>query len=174
MFERITEKTFDEIFPLLESAFPVTELRVKEDQRALLGEPCYRLYGVRREGAFAATFATWEIEDFLYIEHFAVKEEYRNGGYGGMLLDALLAEKKRPMVLEVELPEDALTRRRIGFYERHGLVFNSYPYLQPPMRKGQGVLPLRLMTKPAAIDAKTYQRYKKRIHSLVYKYEGDL
>lgn len=42
MFERITEKTFDEIFPLLESAFPVTELRVKEDQRALLGEPCYR------------------------------------------------------------------------------------------------------------------------------------
>lgn len=48
MFERITEKTFDEIFPLLESAFPVTELRVKEDQRALLGEPCYRLYGVRR------------------------------------------------------------------------------------------------------------------------------
>ena len=56
---------------------------------------------------FAATFATWEIEDFLYIEHFAVKEEYRNGGYGGMLLDALLAEKKRPMVLEVELPEDA-------------------------------------------------------------------
>lgn len=42
---------------------------------------------------------------------FAVKEEYRNGGYGGMLLDALLAEKKRPMVLEVELPEDALTRR---------------------------------------------------------------
>ena len=72
------------------------------------------------------------------------------------------------------LPEDALTRRRIGFYERHGLVFNSYPYLQPPMRKGQGVLPLRLMTKPAAIDAKTYQRYKKRIHSIVYKYEGDL
>lgn len=52
MFERITEKTFDEIFPLLESAFPVTELRVKEDQRALLKEPCYRLYGVRREGVF--------------------------------------------------------------------------------------------------------------------------
>ena len=48
MFERITEKTFDEIFPLLESAFPVTELRVKEDQRALLKEPCYRLYGVRK------------------------------------------------------------------------------------------------------------------------------
>lgn len=174
MFERITEKTFDEIFPLLEAAFPVTELRIKEDQKKLLQEDCYYLYGVRKDGAFAAVFATWEIEDFLYIEHFAVKEEYRNGGYGGQLLDALLEEKGRPMVLEVEEPEDELTRRRIGFYQRHGLVYNEYPYLQPPMRKGQDLLPLRLMTKPAAIDTETYQRYKKRIHTMVYKFEGDI
>ncbi len=174
MFERITETTFDEIFPLLESAFPVNELREKERQKAMLAEPCYRLYGVRKDGGFAAVFAAWEIEDFLYIEHFAVKEECRNGGFGGTLLDAFLAEKGRPTVLEVEEPEDELTQRRIGFYERHGFVFNGYPYLQPPMRQGQDVLPLKLMTKPSAIDETTYQRYKKKIHSIVYKYEGDL
>ena len=50
MFERITKETFDEIFPLLEEAFPVTELRVKEDQKSLLGEEYYRLYGVRKDG----------------------------------------------------------------------------------------------------------------------------
>ena len=43
MFERITEETFDEIFPLLEAAFPVTELRIREDQRNLLQEEYYRL-----------------------------------------------------------------------------------------------------------------------------------
>ncbi len=171
MFERITEKTFDDIFPLLEKAFPVTELRIKENQRALLKEPCYRLYGVKKENAYAAVFATWEIDDFLYIEHFAVREDCRNGGWGGHLLDALLEEKGRPMVLEVEEPEDELTRRRIGFYERHGLVYNDYPYLQPPMRKGQDMLPLRLMTNPSAIDEKTYERYKKQIYKIVYKYE---
>ena len=172
MFERITEKTFDEIFPLLEAAFPVTELRLKEDQRKLLQEECYRLYGVRKGGGFAAVFATWEIEDFLYIEHFAVKEEYRNGGYGGSLLDALLKEKGRPMVLEVEVPEDELTRRRVGFYERHGLVYNDYPYLQPPLRKGNDLLPLRFMTYPEAIGERTYDRYKTLIYKIVYKYEG--
>lgn len=172
MFERITEKTFDEIFPLLEEAFPVTELRIKADQRKLLQEENYRLYGVRKNGEFAAVFATWEIDDFLYIEHFAVKKEYRNGGYGGSLLDTLLEEKGKPMVLEVEVPEDDMTRRRIGFYERHGLVYNEYPYLQPPMRKGQGMLPLRFMTKPAAIKEETYERYKTLIHRIVYKYEG--
>ena len=172
MFERITEATFDEIFPLLEEAFPVTELRVKEEQRSLLGEACYRLYGVRKDGGFAAVFGVWEIDDFLYIEHFAVKKEYRNGGYGGSWLDALLEEKGKSMVLEVEVPEDDLTRRRIGFYQRHGLVYNDYPYLQPPLRKGNALLPLRLMTKPAAIDEMTYERYKKRIYAVVYKYDG--
>ena len=55
MFERITEETFDEIFPLLESAFPVTELRTKEDQRTLLKEAAYVLYGVRKNGVFVHT-----------------------------------------------------------------------------------------------------------------------
>ena len=77
------------------------------------------------------------------------------------------------MVLEVEVPEDEMTRRRIGFYERHGLVYNDYPYLQPPMRKGQEMLPLRFMTKPSAVDEKTYERYKKQIYRIVYKYEGE-
>ena len=49
MLERITENTFDEIFPLLEAAFPITELRTKEEQRKLLQEECYRLYGIRKD-----------------------------------------------------------------------------------------------------------------------------
>lgn len=173
MFERITEETFEQIFPLLEEAFPITELREKERQRAMLQNPCYRLYGVRKEGGFGAVFAAWEIDDFLYIEHFAVKKAFRNGGYGGRLLDAFLEEKRKPTVLEVEEPEDDLTRRRIGFYQRHGFIFNTYPYLQPPMRAGQDMLPLKLMTKPTAIDEETYQRYKKKIHTIVYGYEGE-
>lgn len=171
MFQRITEETFDAVFPLMESAFPVTELRVKERQKALLQEPCYRLYGVPGEAGMQAVFAVWEIEDFLYIEHFAVREDCRNGGYGGGLLDKLIAETGKPVVLEVEVPEDELTRRRIGFYKRHGFVYNEYPYLQPPMREGQGMLPLMLMTNPAAIDEKTYERYKTLIHRIVYHYE---
>lgn len=174
MFERITEATFDAIFPLLEEAFPVTELREKENQRQLLREDAYRLYGVpHEESGYGAVFATWEIDDFLYIEHFAVKPEYRNSGYGGRLLEELLAWKARPLVLEVELPEDEMTRRRIGFYERHGLCYNAYPYLQPPMRKGQDFLPLRLMTAPTVIDAPTYQSYREKIHRMVYKYKGE-
>lgn len=171
MFQRIMEDRFDEAFPLLERAFPATELREKERQRALLQEPCYRLYGVEGEGGLQALFAVWEIADFLYIDHFTVREDCRNGGFGGRLLDRLVAEKGRPVVLEVELPEDEMARRRIGFYERHGFTYNAYPYLQPPMREGQGMQPLRMMTHPSAIDEKTYERYKRLIYQTAYHYE---
>lgn len=173
MLQRITEESFDEIFPLLETAFPVTELRTKENQRALLQRPCYRLYGVNMQQVYTAVIAVWEIEDFLYIEHFAVGEKWRNHGFGGKLLDAFLTEYHRPAVLEVEVPEDALTRRRIAFYQRHGFCYNAYPYLQPPMRKGQGMLPLRLMTRPGTIDEATYERYREQIYKIVYQYKGE-
>ena len=32
MFQRITEETFDTAYPLLETAFPITELREKDRQ----------------------------------------------------------------------------------------------------------------------------------------------
>ena len=86
------------------------------------------------------------------------------------MLDLFVEWNGKNVVLEVELPEDALTRRRIGFYERHGFVWNDYPYMQPPMRKGQEPLPLRLMTKPTALDVETYERYRSAIHQNVYRY----
>ena len=59
MFQRITEETFDTAYPLLETAFPITELREKDRQKALLKEPCYRLYGVPVDNEMRAVFAVW-------------------------------------------------------------------------------------------------------------------
>lgn len=175
MFERITAKEqFENVYPILEASFPVTELRTKEKQEELLAREGYRLYGVKAEtGGYFAVIAAWELaEDFVYLEHFAVAEKKRNGGLGGKLLEDFLAWYDRKAVLEVEVPEDALTKRRVGFYQRHGFFYNDYPYLQPPMRPGQEMLPLRLMTRPEPIDEKEYLRYRDLIHWQVYRYFG--
>lgn len=173
MFHRIQTRTeFERIFPILEEAFPVTELRTREKQAELLEKEKYRLFGFSdEEGEDFAVIAAWELaEDFIYLEHFAVAKEKRNGGAGGRILEAFLDWYGRDAVLEVEVPEDELTKRRVGFYERHGFHFNAYPYLQPPMRKGQDMLPLRLMTRPEKIEEETYLRYRKLIHENVYQY----
>ena len=104
------------------------------------------------------------------MEHFAISPEKRNGGFGGFVLDSFLNQIQKNAVLEVEVPEDTLTQRRVAFYERHGFYFNPYPYLQPPMREGQSTLPLRLMTRPTKIDVDTYERYRLCIHQKVYRF----
>lgn len=174
MLERITKDTFDEIYPILEEAFPVEELREKERQEALLDKPQYRLFGIKNEcDVLQGAIAMWDFEDFIYIEHFVIKPSFRNGGFGGKKLREIIAWAGRPVVLEVEVPTDEMTKRRIGFYERHGFFFNEYPYLQPPMRMGQGRLPLRLMTMPERISQDVYERYKRMIHRIVYNFEEE-
>lgn len=176
MLERITKETFDDIYPIFEEAFPVEELREKERQKTLLDKPQYRLYGIKNEseyGVLQGAVAMWDFNDFIYIEHFAIKPIHRNGGFGGKKLKEMIAWVGRPVVLEVEVPTDEMTKRRVGFYERHGFFFNDYPYLQPPMRVGQKMLPLRLMTIPEKISEEVYERYKRTIHKIVYNFEEE-
>lgn len=172
MFDRIeTSDAFERVFPILQEAFPVTELRTKQKQIELLQDPLYRLYAIQNETSEdVGVLACWEMEqNWIYIEHFAIVPEKRNGGFGGHVLDCFLQEVKKDVVLEVEVPNDALTKRRVAFYERHGFGLNAYPYLQPPLREGQGILPLRLMTKPSRIDVDTYEKYRLCIHKKVYR-----
>ncbi|WP_352399328.1 GNAT family N-acetyltransferase [Anaerotignum sp.] len=172
MFERITKDTFEMVYPILKEAFPVEELREKERQKGLLDKKQYRLYGIKDDtGILQGVFAMWDFDEFFYFEHFAIKPEFRNGGFGGRKLDEIVKWAGRPIVLEVEMPEDELAQRRIGFYKRHGFYYNDYPYLQPPMRKDQGVLPLRLMTTPTEISEDVFEKYKSLIHKVVYGYE---
>lgn len=173
MFERVLNKAdFEKAYLILKQSFPETELRTREDQFGLLQNERYCLYAIKDEkGEMSGVIAVWELpEELLYVDHFAVLPEKRNHGFGGEVLDSFLKWKKKKVVLEVELPEDAITRRRIGFYERHGFVWNDYPYMQPPMRKGQKPFPLRLMTRPEGLDRETYEKYRSCLHHLVYGY----
>jgi len=176
MFEKITKDTFDSVFSILENSFPPTELRTKERQYALLHNPCYKLYGNRKEDAagFAAVLATWEIEDILFLEHFAVREDCRNVGYGGKVLDMFFDLKNMPIILEAELPQSDLTKRRIGFYQRHGYCLNEYKYVQPPMREDGIFVPLAIMTKPREISETQFRHYRSLLYRIVYQFEGEV
>ena len=85
------------------------------------------------------------------------------------MLQELVRKYQKQICLEVELPEDELTRRRIGFYERNGFVFNEYPYIQPPISKGKSPVPLRIMTYGSAITQDTFEEMKRVLYQRVYK-----
>lgn len=183
MLQRINETNFPEIYRIMQASFSDDEYRPYDEQLALFEEPEYWIYympaiGMERVGnhstgnstMHAAGFlAVWEFESFTYIEHFAVDPVLRNSGTGSAMLQKLVKQYQKPICLEVELPEDELTRRRIGFYERNGFVFNEYPYIQPPISKGKSPVPLRIMTYGSAITQDTFEEMKRVLYQRVYK-----
>ena len=165
MLQRINETDFPEIYRIMQASFSDDEYRPYDEQLALFEEPEYRIYYMP-----AGFLAVWEFESFIYIEHFAVDPALRNSGTGSAMLQELVKQYQKPICLEVELPEDELTRRRIGFYERNGFVFNEYPYIQPPISKGKSPVPLRIMTSGEAITRETFEAIKNVLYRSVYKY----
>mgnify|MGYP003295387530 CR=1 FL=1 len=110
---------------------------------------------------------TWEFDDFIYIEHFAINPSLRSQGYGSEALKAFIHEQGKPLVLEAEPPADEMTHRRIRFYERIDLTLYDYPYIQPAYTEESLPVELRLM---GTIDTETIplDKVSDTLHREVY------
>ena len=161
----------EQVLALMREAFPPTERRTDEAQRALFAHPLYRVHTVEEDRRVLAFMAAWSLQEMTFFEHFAVDSALRSQGLGGKFLDHLLSGAPQPAVLEVELPEDELTRRRIGFYQRHGLFLNERFYQQLPLRPGDSPTPMFLMSFPRALSDAEFLRVRREIYRHVYETE---
>lgn len=168
LLEQFYDKDFEEIYRIMEQSFPKDERRSRAGQENIVKEPCYQLYGGRKEGKIAAFFAVWDFESFSFIEHFAVEKESRNGGIGAELLAQLLEEIRKPVVLEVEPPEDELKKRRIAFYKRNGFQLNGYDYMQPAMSAERKAIPLMMMSYPKELTNYEFEKIRDTLYQQVY------
>ncbi len=96
--ERMQPADFDAVYRLLTQSFPAAERRGAAGQRALFSDSAYRVDILRApDGGVQALIASWDFDDFVFLEHFAVDPACRSGGIGGQMLDAMLARcGKRP------------------------------------------------------------------------------
>ena len=136
---------------LMNDAFPIEERRDNDKQRANTDHnPLFTVHLItdeKEDGTIVNVgfITSWDFCNFHYLEHFATGPQVRNMGYGKQVLSMVLDKMSGLIVLEVEEPEDELTRRRIGFYERNGFKLCQQEYTQPAYRPGVNGLPLKLM-----------------------------
>ena len=90
----------------------------------------------------------WTFDFFIYIEHFAISPEQRNGGYGAKSMNALMEQVQLPILAEIELPSSSeFAMRRLGFYEKLGFKpYYDIAYEQPPYEEGFEPVPMLLLT----------------------------
>lgn len=130
---------------LYEQSFPWSERR---DEYSLLQKIadddhffCNALF---IDNKFVGLFSFWDFQTFRYIEHFAVLPSLRNEKIGTATLSAFLRESTS-VVLEVEHPNDDLSKRRLAFYERLGFQLMCPEYMQPSYHEDEPDLPLLLL-----------------------------
>lgn len=154
---------------LLVASFPEAERRPLDDWRAYTDhEPRFHNNAVLDDGQPVGLMTYWDFDRFGYAEHFAIDPARRNGGLGQRVMQHLCQQWGRPFVLEVEMPDNDLARRRIGFYQRQGLVLWDALYQQPPYRPGDGFLPMRLMAHGDLQCTRDYEHVRSTIYREVY------
>ncbi len=151
---------YDWAMDLLAVSFPPYERRDDDLQRQVLQHNDYRLCAICDGQTPVGVVGYWDAPNFVYFENFCIDPAKRNGGYGSATLQYLTALGKT-FILEIELPEDDLTKRRLGFYQRNGMVANPYPHIQPHYRKDDEDLPLMILTYDKQISQQQYDEFRK-------------
>ena len=153
-------------------SFPINERRDIDAQRYNTdARTNFHCLLAEDDGKVVGFITYWHFGDFCYGEHLATDPLCRNKGYGARILSALHTQlsTSMPFVLEVEMPTDDLSRRRIAFYERNGFtLWRDSTYQQPPYRPGDTPLPMLLMVRGNLDPKNDFARVKATIHREVY------
>ena len=111
--------------------------------------------------------SVWVFDNFVFIEHLAIDEDKRSGGYGSKTVEKIKEVYNLPIILEAEAPETEQQKKRIRFYERLGFFVNDFYYEQPSYHGGKGV-PLKILSYPGAISQNEFENFVRVTGEWVY------
>ncbi len=168
---------FDSSWGIYCYSFPRCERRTLEDQIERMGDSLYHFEAAVVDGVVVGILGYWifnddELGNYIYLEHLATSRFMRNGGFGAKCLEHLKSSGF-PILLEIEQPEDELTRRRQGFYERSGFCLNEHRHCHSPYRADEGWVTLRIMAYPKVFSMTSYESFRVSQQSIMPVFDSD-
>jgi len=169
--ENSSDLLFVKMYELYRSAFPAVERRSLGSLEHILNyEENFEIDALLKDGEFVGFFTFWTFERFVFGEHFAIDSKMRGQNIGSEVVKMLAEKVNLPFVLEVEMPTDAQSIRRIDFYERLGFKVLSHSYAQPYYDGSGKLLPLLLMSNNYHFADKHFSLIKNTVYKNVYQY----
>lgn len=156
---------------LYEESFPAKERRDFHQLLTLFNEPDMYFLAIVSAKEVLGLCIYWQLESFCFLEHLAVAPAHQGRGLGRQVVQWLLTQTGRKLVLEVERPVDKQSRKRIRFYQEllDFTLHNSFDYNQPPYQKGGHSVPLYLMTAEPLADTAELKQIASHIKQQVYE-----
>ncbi len=191
-FYRITrpdDPALKDFWRMYECSFPSEERRSREGQDNIISDPAYHCLAAMPSGGGqpasegengrkpVGLFCFWMFPEICYLEHLAVHPDHRSGGIGGRILRTWLERygDARLTVLEIDPPVTEIARRRRGFYERSGFVFNGGErglFMHPSFGRTPHYHPLCLMSLGRPMSEEDRRVFNDAVLRRVLKYAG--
>ena len=160
-------KDFELIY---EETFPPDERREWSQIIDLLNNPDFSFTGIYRQEQIIGFIIVWNLHEFSFIEHFAILESERGQGIGKHAIEKILSLISTLVILEVEIPESEIARKRIRFYEKLNFSICESEYFQPPYSIHKNKVKMLLMSYPKRIMDASFAHLKTKIYSSVYQF----
>ncbi len=167
-FIDVTEKTFNMVFDKMTTAFPYEERRDYSDQKECLKNQHFEFLEIYDGDTAVGFTALWIFDNFIFIEHIAIDEDKRGGGYGSKAIELLKEKHQKPLILEAEAPITEQQIKRIKFYDRLGFNVNVFDYTQPSYHGSEGV-PLLVLSYPNMLSDNEFNEFLKETRREVYR-----
>ncbi len=170
--KRITSANSEEyayVEKLLTSSFPLEEYRnLKQWKEFTDNNKLFNNNIILDNDKMVGLMTIWDLETFYYIEHFAIDQNLRSKGYGSKVLNILEKEVDKPIILEVEIPDNKTACRRIEFYQKYNFTLWMGEYAQPPYRVTETALPMKLMCRGELTEKEHFKSVVKDLYGKVY------
>lgn len=168
----VDNEIFESINLLYEYAFPHHERRSRDAfEKLTLHEDSFVCNAIFDENQQVGFINFWKLDGFIFVEHFAIKEEFRDRKLGAATMKYLMQMAVEPIVLEVEMPHSNDASRRIHFYERLGFYVLSDFYVQPPYHSTDFPTPMLIMSNNYQYCKKHFHAVKEKIYTKVYHFK---
>jgi GNAT superfamily N-acetyltransferase len=168
-FYNLSSPFFPFVRSLYETAFPPYERRNWEQLVSMLPLPNMQVIVAKQMDDYIGFAIYWQIENWYFLEHLAVHPSQEGKGLGSQMMQWLLQQSNRQLLLETELPTNEESRRRVRFYEKLGLQIAPFIYQQPPYRRGETTPAMHIMSLPAIEDDRLFQHLTNIIRQQVFE-----
>ncbi|RBQ33698.1 GNAT family N-acetyltransferase [Rahnella aquatilis] len=160
----VNNRYFNQVYS---DSFPDYEQRTLKGRTRILHEAdTFCAWILNHEGENVGILGGWHIGEWFYIEHFAVDKSLRGRGIGRLAMDHINAKFKQ-VILEIDIPQDCISFKRLAFYKGRGYVSNDITHVHPSYKVAYKPHSLKVLSFPRSLTAQEYDTFEYQLREVV-------
>lgn len=149
---------WNKAWEIYNNSFPLFERRTIKNQLEVMKNNNFNCIVIINYNSVIGILFYWELDKYIYIEHFAIEKEHRGRNYGSSVLRKF-EKTNKIIILEIDPPIDEISKRRLNFYSRLGFKLNDYKHYHLSFRKNHKPYLMKVLSYNKPLLPKEFKNF---------------